>query len=596
VTGRLDDETKERLGIRVPERAVRVKEQIRGRRLALVIGNGGYKSSPLKNPVNDAYDMALTLRKLGFEVIHKKNINQRTMEKTIRDFGERLRKDSVGLFYFAGHGMQVDTRNYLIPIGAEIDKETEIKYEAVDAGRILDEMDTAGNNLNIVILDACRNNPFARSFRTGERGLARMDAPTGTIIVYSTAPGMVAADGVGRNATYTKYLLKYITTPGLTVEQVLKKVRVDVIRETGSKQVPWESSSLTGDFYFAPKRAIVIKRERELLERERKELERLKIDRKRLEAGRKRLEAEKQKLEIAKLTPTPRFKEIARDGRFIAYDNGTVRDTRTGLMWATRDNGRNVTWQEAEEYCENYRGGGYTDWRMPTLDELKSLYDKNKPGYRQECINIAGREVHITKFIHLSCCCPWTSETRGSRAAKFNFFNGYRFWPQQSDYISFRALPVRSGKKEKLEIAKLTPMPSLKEIPRDDRFIAYDNGTVKDTSTGLMWAARDNGRPVTWQEAKEYCESSHGGSYSDWRMPTLDELAGLYDSSKSYQATQWPGNVHLTESIELTTCCPWASETHDPEAAYFHFGYGHRYGVSKSDSRYGRALPVRSGN
>jgi len=273
-----------------------------------------------------------------------------------------------------------------------------------------------------------------------------------------------------------------------------------------------------------------------------------------------------------------------------------VKDTRTGLMWAAEDNGRNVTWQEAKEYCKSYRGGGYTDWRMPTLDELKSLYDKNKSGYKQECINIAGREVHITKFIHLSCCCPWTSETRGSRAAKFNFFNGYRFWPQQSDYISFRALPVRSGKKEKLEMAKLPPTPSLKEIPRDDRFITYDNRTVKDTSTGLMLAARDNGRPVTWQEAKEYCESYNGGGYTDWRMPTLDELAGLYDSSYSYQATQWPGNVHLTESIELTTCCPWASETRGPEAAYFHFGYGHRYGVSKSDSRYGRALPVRSGN
>jgi len=234
------------------------------RRLALVIGNAAYKNSPLRNPVNDAYDMARTLRTMDFEVIHRKNVGQRVMEKAIREFGKQLRKGGVGLFYFAGHGMQVNGRNYLIPIGAVIYEETDIKYEAVDAGRILAAMQNAGNSLNIVILDACRDNPFARSFRTNAQGLAHMDAPTGTLIAYSTAPGMVATDGEGRNAVYTKYFLKYITTPGLTIEQVLKKVRVEVINETGNKQVPWESSSLTGDFYFASKRAIaVVKRPKE---------------------------------------------------------------------------------------------------------------------------------------------------------------------------------------------------------------------------------------------------------------------------------------------------------------------------------------------
>jgi len=226
--------------------------QIQERRLALIVGNGAYKNSPLRNPVNDAHDIANILRKLGFEVIYKENAGQRVMEKAIREFGKRLRKGGVGLFYFSGHGMQVNGRIYLIPVGARIHQETDMKYEAVDAGRVLDEMYNAGNNFNIVILDACRDNPFARSFRSSSRGLAQMDAPTGSLIVYATAPGSVAADGTGRNGIFTKHLLSYIETPGLDIELMLRSVRAGVNDETQGKQMPWSSSSLRGDFSFNP--------------------------------------------------------------------------------------------------------------------------------------------------------------------------------------------------------------------------------------------------------------------------------------------------------------------------------------------------------
>jgi len=434
-------------------------------RFALVVGNAAYKSSPLRNPVNDAFDMARTLRTLGFEVIHEENANQRTMENAISRFGRQLRKQGgVGLFYFAGHGIQVNGRNYLIPIDAEIETESDVRFEAVDAGRVLGKMEDAGNDLNIVILDACRDNPFARSFRTSSKGLARMDAPKGSLIAYATAPGSVAADGEGRNGIYTKYLLKHMATLGSKVEEVLKQVRVDVINETNEKQIPWEASSLTGEFYFAPKRGIaVVKRppvepqhpkrdegleeERQQLARERQELERLKmeIERKKLEAERKRLEAEKKKLEVAKLPPKPMIKEIDRDGQFIAYDNGTVKDTSTGLMWASRDNGKNIDWHDAKRYCENYRGGGYTDWRMPTLDELASLYDKKKSGYAPETVSDKTYKVHITKLIHIRSNCPWASETRGSKAAYFNFFDGSWHWNTIVPHYSSLALPVRGG-------------------------------------------------------------------------------------------------------------------------------------------------------
>ncbi len=220
-------------------------------RTALIIGNADYQESPLKNPVNDARDIATVLKKKGFSVTLKLNANQRTMERAIRNFGTDLRKGGIGLFYFAGHGLRVHGNNYLIPLGSIIETEGDVKYEAVDAGLVLAKMEDAGNDMNIVILDACRNNPFARSFRSGSsRGLARMDAPKGSLVAYATAPGSVAADGDGENGVYTKHLIRNIDKPGMDVEDVLKSVRIAVVSETGNRQIPWESSSLMGSFYF----------------------------------------------------------------------------------------------------------------------------------------------------------------------------------------------------------------------------------------------------------------------------------------------------------------------------------------------------------
>jgi hypothetical protein len=219
------------------------------RRIALVIGNSAYSSGPLKNPVNDATDMATALQRLGFQVNLKKNANLETMEGAIEDFGNQLKKGGVGLFYYAGHGVQVNGVNYLIPIGAKINKESDTRYKAVDAGRILDEMANANNGLNIVILDACRDNPYSKSFRSASRGLAIVsNSPSGTFVSYSTSPGQVARDGEGRNSPYTKALLENISKPGLTINNVFINVRSDVKKQTG--QVPWELSSLEGDFYF----------------------------------------------------------------------------------------------------------------------------------------------------------------------------------------------------------------------------------------------------------------------------------------------------------------------------------------------------------
>ncbi|MBT5231817.1 MAG: PEGA domain-containing protein [Methylococcales bacterium] len=222
-----------------------------GKKTALIIGNATYQSSPLKNPVHDAKDMANALSQLGFEVIAKYNANQEQMEDAIRLFGSKISNSDVNLFYYAGHGVQVAGRNYLIPINAKIVREKDVKYKAVDANQVLDEMGSADSSLNMVILDACRDNPLPRSFRSsGQQGLAKLDGPKGTIIAYATGPGSTAMDGTGRNGVYTKHLLKAISTPNLSVEEVFKQVLQQVDNETSGQQTPWVSSSFTGNFSF----------------------------------------------------------------------------------------------------------------------------------------------------------------------------------------------------------------------------------------------------------------------------------------------------------------------------------------------------------
>jgi formylglycine-generating enzyme required for sulfatase activity len=220
-------------------------------RVALVIGNSAYREGPLANPVNDSRDMAAALRQFGFEVLSGEDLNHRQMEDLIREFGQKIRNRGIGMFYFAGHGFQVNGLNYLIPIGAVINGEAEVKYEAVDAGLVLAQMEQARNRLNIVVLDACRNNPFARSFRSSSRGLASIEAPVGTYIAYATSPGSTASDGGGRNGLYTKELLAAMRVPDLKLEDVFKRVRTEVRRQSNNQQIPWEASSIEGDFYFS---------------------------------------------------------------------------------------------------------------------------------------------------------------------------------------------------------------------------------------------------------------------------------------------------------------------------------------------------------
>src|SRR5688572_3151917 len=220
-------------------------------RVALVVGNGDYVAEigKLKNPTSDAQMVADTLTGLGFEVALVTDADQKGMKRAIREFGQKLREtgpQGIGLFYYAGHGVQVDGENFLLPIGAEIQAEGDVELEAVSASSILSQMQFAGNAVNLVFLDACRNNPLTRSFRSGSRGLARVDAPRGSFVGYSTAPGDVSVDGETSNSPYALALVEELNTPGIAIEEAHRAVRGKVLAATNQRQTPWDSSSLTG--------------------------------------------------------------------------------------------------------------------------------------------------------------------------------------------------------------------------------------------------------------------------------------------------------------------------------------------------------------
>ena len=431
------------------DRALVLKKMKSERRVALIIGNSRYDDSPLKNPVNDARLMAKTLKELDFEVIVKTDANYADMMESIDKFGEKIRGGGVGLFYYAGHGMQIDGINYLIPIKSGISNDKQVKYKAVNSGLVLANMENAGNRMNIMILDACRNNPFSRSFRNVQNGLASMEAPKGSYVAYATGPGKVASDGKGVNGLFTESFVKALEKPGMKIEEVFKDTRALVMKETGDSQIPFTSSSIVGDFYFklpegnasynvsVPDVKMPVdggfslddlqKKDNELAEKEKKAKlawdgrlnsmesaynkvknyeSSTKIDENKVAAwqmfknsfsddnpytikdeemrkyAESRISALNNQLAMTKKVEPKKVdtnKTTSSNGRYSrAYE--IVTDSRTGLMWQD-DKGaanREYKWYDAISYCKNLYLGGYSDWRLPNIEELKSLIDNSR--------------------------------------------------------------------------------------------------------------------------------------------------------------------------------------------------------------------------
>jgi uncharacterized membrane protein YgcG len=228
-------------------------------RVALVIGNGKYQSvAALPNPSNDAADVSEALRKLGFDVVEGRDLDKRGMEDKVREFGRKLDRASLALFFYAGHGLQVGGKNYLVPTDAKLERPGDLSFDTIDVAQVLAQME-AEPRVNLIFLDACRDNPLARTLARslGTRsssvgqGLATIQSAIGTMIAYATQPDNVALDGDGRNSPFTAALLKHVATQGLEIGSMMRRVRADVVQATRSKQVPWDHSSLMGDVVLA---------------------------------------------------------------------------------------------------------------------------------------------------------------------------------------------------------------------------------------------------------------------------------------------------------------------------------------------------------
>jgi caspase domain-containing protein len=249
------------LGVRAEAAEVRVDRPAE-KRLALVIGNARYPELALNNPENDAHLIAATLRSLGFEVTELVNVKAFEFRRAVREFARRLQgEEGAGVFYYAGHGVQIDGRNYLLPVDINLRDEDEVRDDGIDVDELLlRRLDHANGRVRIVILDACRDNPYAGAGSGRLRPTANSDAPSsasGALIAYSSGPGQPAEDGpAGSNSVYTRNLVKEMVATDLEVEQMFKRVRVDVVRETANRQVPWVNSSMTANFSFHPAGAV----------------------------------------------------------------------------------------------------------------------------------------------------------------------------------------------------------------------------------------------------------------------------------------------------------------------------------------------------
>lgn len=369
------------------------------RRIALVIGNGAYThSGSLKNPVNDAEVMANTLESLGFTVIKELNADKSKMEKVIYEFSRRLNDYNVALFYYAGHGIQVGGRNFLLPTDAVLEDKIAAEFEAVDVSKVVSQFERYPNNTNIVILDACRNNPFKSFSRGGESGFSAIPAPSGTIIAYATAEGSTASDGVDDNGLYTSVLTEEMKKPQ-RIEDVFINTRIKVRQISNYEQSPQEWSQLTGKFYFATadeenggnKTETFIKSSSNqnsgaepILSKQQSES--VALDRGKIASGGYTAKSHMAHLIKNGYTIKQLF-DLGIPESFLfglEYGGGIIasftQDKSSCLIVARNDQSRGVSvkWEEANAMCSFLTVQEFDDWRLPNKEELSQIYNNLK--------------------------------------------------------------------------------------------------------------------------------------------------------------------------------------------------------------------------
>ncbi len=467
---------------------VRKKSSSTERRLALVIGNNSYQDAPLKNPMNDADAMAAALKETGFEVIIRKNADRRAMFSAIKEFGQKLKKNDVGLFYYAGHGIQVESLNYLLPVdlrNSDLQDADDLRRDALPLNELMERMRDAGTN-NIVILDACRDNPFlAKLSRSSSRGLAKVVTPASTSILYSTDPGNTASDGAsGDNGIFTKHLVGTIRKEGLELVDVMREVSLAVNRDTSGVQRPVFDGVLSSKFYFNPleaplppvtiptvpattvtpvsdlrfwesaekantlsayraylkkfpsgdfadialdkiqqfeadktrateaSKADLERKTLEVAEKERLIKERLEQDRRLKELEAKLVQTEERSKQIGnKFLKSIEVKKGIETNKCKEYSDDPLiyTDPQTCLMWPRNGNlaDKKLDLNDARKWAKKLTYGGYSDWRVPTVDELETFI---KQGGRRpsEWLNSSGFNNAKDQYYLTSSKRMWT--------------------------------------------------------------------------------------------------------------------------------------------------------------------------------------------
>ena len=512
------------------------------RRVALVIGNSAYPGAgALKNPVNDANDIAAKLKKHGFDVTVRTDMRHKEMLRSLTDFGDKVQTGTEALFFYAGHGMQVRGKNYLLPVDAEIRNEASASSEAVDVDQLLDKLALA--RLSVVILDACRNNPFERRLRGSGQGLAQIYAPTGTLIAYATAPGKVAADGDGRNGLYTAELLAAMDVPGIKIEDVFKRVRGNVVRKSNDAQTPWESSSLTGDFYFSfqgPATANV----QPMSADPEAETWAAAEDAKTTESYQAYLDAYPQgryavaaRIKLKGLQKPPASAAVSPAPTFAPVAASSTSENPETAMW--NEVKASGVREYLDAYLKQYPKGKYVALakvELKKLDERDKVQRAKETSEKQQA---AEHERHEALRVEQAA---WDEAKSVASVAAY------------ASYLE------RYPKGRYVELAKVAKLKTQREETEKEK---------REAARGPQWAESDNGADIDWNDATRYCESKGSG----WRLPTVAELENSYKNGQptpcgSYQATQTQYTCKVSSKSHLTGPFFWSKEPNGSAGAW----------------------------
>ena len=430
-------------------------------RMALLIGNSAYRVKALRNPSNDVDKMAQKLRTLGFKrITARKNLTKAQMKQVIRQFSQQLKAGDEALFYYSGHGAQANNLNYLIPVRTDIQAEDEVADEAIPLRFVLNKLRNTRAKLNLVILDACRDNPFKSRFKNMKRGLARINQQVGqsTLVAFSASANQVSDDGNRGNGLYTQYLLQHLATPNITLTQMFTKVRNGVYNASGGKQHPKEENGLLQEVYLNKtgrvdngdaerRRQAEILRQQQLQQAQQQKVRQQQVQQKARQA---KIHQQQLKAQQAKARQQHNNKVVVktsgrRIGQYIDHGDGTVTDTKTKLIWqkcTVGQSGNNCTegfanfygWREIPN---RFMSEKYNDWRMPTEAELMTLVYCNHGVPRKETgdkgckgSNYQSPTINTTAFPNTKNYWYWSSTRPDKNSAKawgIFFFTGENY-------------------------------------------------------------------------------------------------------------------------------------------------------------------------